>query len=109
MSEYVRWTLAIIVAMLSGFAIICQYGGMIQSLLRQRNDPKAGGYSMVPIIGGVLGMVACLAAPSVAVQRLWWIPPVLDPGCVLLIALVLGNLIWRPTFGRKSPPTPPGP
>jgi hypothetical protein len=107
MGDYARWAIAVTLALLSGLVIICQYGALVQTLLRQRENPKAGGYSMVPIIGGALGMIACLVAPSASIQRLWWIAPICDPGCALLVTLLLGHIMWLVTFGRARPPTPP--
>jgi hypothetical protein len=98
----IRCSFAVLLIALSSFAIICQFGGAAQASLRRRRDAKAGGYSMVPLIGGMLGVIGCLTAPSTTIHRLWWVPLVVDPGCALMFAVTFVFLLWRATFGRKA-------
>ncbi len=107
MSAYIRWGIAGTLVAISALVRFCQFGGMVQATFRRRKDQNAGGYSIVPLIGGICGMVGCFVAPSETIQRLWWIPPVVDPGCVLLFTMTSVFLLWYLTFGRKRQPTPP--
>jgi hypothetical protein len=50
---------------------------------------------MVPILGGVLSSVAFLAAPVEMLRRLWWMPLVVDLGCVPLMVWTAIYFAWR--------------
>lgn len=39
-------------------------------------------YSVVPLLGGVLGTAGFYLAPETAIQTLWWLPPLLDFGSI---------------------------
>ena len=47
-------------------------------------------YSMIPLVGGVLGVIGCLVSPLPNVSQLWWLPLIIDPGCALLFGCVAG-------------------
>jgi hypothetical protein len=38
--------------------------------------------SWIPLIGGGLGCTGCLLSPYTALNRLWWLPLLVDLGCV---------------------------
>jgi hypothetical protein len=100
-----RWPVVLVLIGLSAFVALGQYVCVAQASRRRRRDKNAGGYSMIPLIGGVLGVIGCFVAPSATIQQLWWIPLIVDPGCALLFTLLAGFLLWRTTFGRRRPPT----
>lgn len=39
-------------------------------------------FSVVPLLGGVLGALGFYVAPAVALQKLWWLPLLIDYGSV---------------------------
>ncbi len=38
--------------------------------------------------------VACLAAPAGPIRGLWWVPLVVDLGCVPMLAMTAGSLLY---------------
>ncbi|MCC7000050.1 MAG: hypothetical protein IT370_35955 [Deltaproteobacteria bacterium] len=38
--------------------------------------------SWIPLVGGVLGLLALTVAPGAPVSRLWWVALLVDGGCV---------------------------
>jgi hypothetical protein len=99
-----RWPVALLLIGFSAYVALGQFVGLAQAIRRRRKDKTAGGYSMIPLIGGVCGMIGCFVAPSVTMQQLWWIPLVVDPGCALLFTATAVFLMWRYVFGRGKPP-----
>ena len=82
--DIVRWTIAIVLLALSLLLAVGQILAMALAVRRLRADPAASGYSLIPLVGGVLGVVGALLAPYPAVQRFWWVPLVVDPGCAFM-------------------------
>jgi hypothetical protein len=58
----------------------------IPKKLNAQGQPR--NYSMIPLIGGLIGTIGCLIAPSSTFRSLWWIPLLLDPGCGILFGLL---------------------
>lgn len=81
----IRWFVFVVLAVGSLVAITYNMRLMLNWLF----DQKGG--SVIPFIGGLLGMLALLAAPAVHIQEFCWVPLVLDVGCVS----VLGSLAWK--------------
>jgi len=52
-------------------------------------------HSQMPFIGGFLGASGMGLLPVDAVSRLWWIPPLIDPGCVLLFSLTAVSFLFH--------------
>ena len=52
--------------------------------------------SLVPIVGGVLGLAGCLISPWPLLRAWCWVPPLVDLGCLPLIASTLFWLAFRP-------------
>lgn len=50
--------------------------------------------SWIPLVGGVLGCIALLIAPSATLRALWWLPWLVDPGCV-------PGLLWSALASRS--------
>ena len=46
---------------------------------------KKDGFSYVPLVNGLIGMGGFLLYPSETLNSLWWIPFVVDWGCIPLI------------------------
>ena len=51
------------------------------------------------MVGGMVGVVGALIAPHETVQRFWWVPLIVDPGCALMfgfgVIFVLGQFVRR--------------
>ena len=96
-----RWILAGLLITFSTYVALGQWY-CIYVIPRQKNaqgEPR--NYSMVPLIGGGVGAIGCVIAPLEGLQRLWWLPLVLDPGCVLMFGAVA--VFWLVRLLRGKP------
>lgn len=78
--------------------LVCAAGngvGVIIGRVRNRS------FSVVPFVGGVSGVLGCVIAPSKAVNRYWWIPPLVDLGCIPLL-VVLAIYFARKLFAKHN-------
>lgn len=74
-----RWVLGVVLALLCVVGTVGNAGIIVRFIATKR------GGSMVPLVAGVVGVGACFAMPLAAIHRVWWLPPLLDPGCALLV------------------------
>ena len=52
--------------------------------------------SWIPLIGGAAGVLGCLLAPDDVLRRVWWIPLIVDFGCLPGLAwTVIDRLFLR--------------
>jgi len=72
---------ALIVA---GWVICCNWSCILVYLLKGKHS------SWVPILGGGLGCLGCVLSPYAVLNKLWWVPLLIDWGCVpgLSVSLV---------------------
>jgi len=72
-----RWALG--AALLALFALVCvlNAGVFWRRHIRKRNAP-----SLLPLLGGVSGSIGLCLLPVLAVHPWWWLPLLLDWGCV---------------------------
>ncbi len=56
--------------------------------------------SLGPFVGGLLGAAGLLMLPYRQMQWLWWIPLIVDPGCLPLIGRTLYSS-FRDKFSQK--------
>lgn len=61
---------------------------------------KRPGFSSVPLVNGVLGAVGLALSESSVLSSKWWIPFLVDWGC---LPLLVESLVWR-TRRRMAPP-----
>jgi hypothetical protein len=85
----VLWIISGILVALSLY-VICgnlwiTFGGLIKK--REKSE------SLIPIIGGMLGVFGFLIMPLNGISFYWWIPLIADLGCgMLLIAVVFEQI-----------------
>ena len=99
------WAACLILGVPAALAIVSSWGGLVAALRAGR------GYVAVPVVFGATGAVACRLCPAEAVRSLWWLPLVLDLGCLVLVFTAIA-LVWHPVArltGRRSPFDPPDP
>lgn len=86
MKELFLWTVAALFA--AGF--VTANIANLQILLGKAVRSDGSNPSPVVFVGGVLGVLACLAAPSETLREYWWVPLLLDIGTgpYLLLAVV---------------------
>ena len=51
--------------------------------------------SMIPFIGGILGSISFFLLPITAVKSFWWIPLLVDLGCVPLFIGIITEEIKK--------------
>jgi len=80
-----RWLLFVILLFFGGLAII---GNWVIPFQRR-------GGSLVPMFGGALAAIALAVAPVDSLHWFWWIPLIIDLGCVPLLVLTTGFFIGQ--------------
>jgi len=99
------WALAAVLGALSAFLIYANYRIWLGGLDWKEGDKHI---SELPIIGGLLGSFALrlthLAAfPGQGWSGYAWLPPLLDPGCyIVLIILTPIGIVIRKFFSRNE-------
>jgi hypothetical protein len=87
--RYLHWVCWATAALLVMFFLGCAIGNVAivvrGSLHRQR------GSSLIPVAGGIAGTLGVLLLPWPAARSWWWLPPLLDLGCV---PIVLASLAY---------------
>jgi len=58
--------------------------------------------SLGPFIGGLVGMAGFLIAPNATLNSLWWLPLVLDIGCVFLGVVTIVYYVFLAVRPEKS-------
>ncbi len=82
--QFVQWVICVPLIALSLYVGIGQWWALYSIPKRLNAHGQPRNYSMIPLIGGLLGTIGCLVAPVSFIQRLWWLPLIIDPGCALL-------------------------
>lgn len=52
-------------------------------------------YSCIPIVGGAIGFIGMLVSPFPLLRQLWWLPLLLDYGCLPALVSLAFLLIYR--------------
>ena len=58
--------------------------------------------SLVPLVGGLTGITACVTLPFPALRHWWWIPLVADPGSVFLVFAMVVFLVEQVFRGADT-------
>ncbi len=74
--EVLRWIVTGILAILGGWAIIANYVIVIRWYLKKQSG------SIAPLLGGVLVSLAMITFPIEGISKWWWLPFVIDLGCL---------------------------
>jgi ADP-ribosyl-[dinitrogen reductase] hydrolase len=102
--ELSRWVAAGLFASL--FIVVAATNVHVMFIAPRRLAEGARGPSPVPMVGGFFGVIACLTAPEPTVRWFAWLPLLLDPGSVYLVALAL-QALRREEEQAVSPPGSP--
>ncbi|QDT34276.1 hypothetical protein Mal48_35360 [Thalassoglobus polymorphus] len=78
------WCIAGLLIGLSLIGSLAQWNAIFLAIRRMRSDKTASGYSCVPLVIGLLGVIGMLLAPAVLLQQIWWVPLIVDPGSALM-------------------------
>ncbi len=58
--------------------------------------------SLVPLLGGLSGIAACVILPFPALRNWWWTPLIADPGSVYLVSTI-AVFFMRRAFNGAPP------
>ena len=90
----IRWIISSILIAFGLCVGVSQWMAISSASRREKNNPDFRGISLIPVIGGLAGAIGCLLSPSPTIRMLWWIPPIIDPGCVLMHSLLVGSITY---------------
>ena len=100
MKEIILWTIA---GMLAAGFVAANYSN-VRLLLGKYARPDGTNPSPVLMVGGILGVLACLAAPNETLHEYWWVPLLLDIGTgpyLLVIAVLFAAGAFSAVAGRE--------
>jgi hypothetical protein len=98
--ELIRWIAAVVLACGAGVLSAANWYALVKSM-----TPK-GGPSWIPLIGGLLGLLAMLVVPVKTGVAFLWIPLVVDGGSVPGLLATLAFWVRRrrrPRGHRQAP------
>jgi hypothetical protein len=61
--------------------IVGNWSAPVVSFVRKRN------VSMIPLLGGMFGAAGCFLSPWGFLNSLWWLPLIIDIGCIPMLVL----------------------
>ena len=76
MINYIRWTAGALLLGAFAYVAVLNWTGVWRDIARRKHS------SWVPLLGGLLGVGGFLTVPLERAHSWWWIPLVLDWGCV---------------------------
>jgi hypothetical protein len=80
MTGLVQWLVAVPLLILSVLTIVGNVTTVIQRVSAERHGKS--GPSWIPFVGGIAGALGLLMLPIKGVSGYWWIPLLVDWGCV---------------------------
>ncbi len=72
-----RWILGIVLLTLAFYIAVLNWKQFVLAHLLGRSAR-----SWIPLLGGVAGSAGLIVVPSNTMNSLWWIPPLIDWGCI---------------------------
>ena len=57
--------------------------------------------SLIPVVGGLIGVVGILILPIPGARHFWWVPPIVDLGCGLMLVAFLAEM-FKDMIRRKK-------
>jgi hypothetical protein len=88
----VRWVAGAVLLAIALTFCACNVALICRSRLRHQH------HSLIPLIGGLLGMTGFLALPVNALHRWFWLPAVADVGTVVAL-FAFGLFVAKKVFG----------
>ncbi len=89
------WFISILLLVVGGWGVVCNWVIVVRGLLGYKSG------SWVPLIPGALTALGLWLLPVDAVARWWWVPLLVDWGCVPgFVHLALWLLFERRTGGK---------
>ncbi len=83
-----RWMLAVPLLLIGVWIIVSGWVLVFQWFIQKKHS------SITPLVGGLLTTLGLLLMPS-GYRTLWWMPLVVDVGCIPSLVLVLIHVLRR--------------
>ena len=81
--DCLKWLFPILLLLMFLWCVLGNTIGLAVVAFQQKYSPKkVPNSSAVPLIGGISGMIALLIIPIQDVAKWWWVPLILDYGCI---------------------------
>jgi hypothetical protein len=78
-----------------GFIIVMNWGVVVQWLWKRKHS------SWIPIVGGGLAAAGSAIVPHSTLNGLWWVPLLVDWGCLPGVTYAIVFNMWR-SFTQRS-------
>ncbi len=85
-----------VLILLGGFIMTMNWGVVVQWLWKNKHS------SWIPVVGGTLAAVGAAIVPLSSVNALWWVPLVIDWGCLPGLAYTMAYFAWRSLTHRRD-------
>ena len=89
MIEVARTVIAVALALVALLVIAANWAMVIQGMRRKFMG------SLIPLVGGIAGVLAVLIVPAPRVLGYFWVPLVADAGCLVVLAAIFEALRAR--------------
>ncbi len=95
MFVFLQWFCFVVLAVVSALYTMGNYVFIFSSVFRKRR------HSLVPLVGGCVGVITCFISPIQHVSHFWYVPLILDPGTGYLLIGMLLEWIVKSLKGRR--------
>jgi hypothetical protein len=85
------WIVSMTMMLISVWVIIANIWITFGGLFKKRQSFE----SLLPLIEGIIGMIGLHISPHARLQHSWWIPLILDLGCLPLLLCVIFDQLWK--------------
>lgn len=99
MIEAGRWGVSVLLLAIATLALVANWSLVLAVIVTKRS-----GVSMLPVVGGVFGMLGLVVLPVKGSAAWAWAPLVLDPSGIpaIVVALVQDARLWRTAVERLA-------
>lgn len=94
-----HYALAVLLLTFSACVIALNAACIYAQVVRQKYS------SWIPLVGGIAGMIGCLIFPHGHLRSYWWLPLILDYGCMVGMTHTLVFYTWRWWKNRRARPS----
>lgn len=85
-----------VLMLLGGFITTMNWGVVVQWLWKKKHS------SWIPGVGGTLAAVGAAIVPLSSVNALWWVPLLVDWGCLPGLTYTMACFVWRSLTHRRN-------
>jgi len=85
-----------VLMLLGGFIVVMNWGVVFRWLWKRKHS------SWIPVVGGGLAAAGSAILPYSSLNALWWVPLVVDWGCLPGVAYSVVFNVWRSFTQRRN-------